>query len=132
MALFGSKSGRNRKAEDDYDAVLTEEHKPLRVDSDGEEAEATTQLPHHEIYALSRSLRRTNLFLKIIIGLLGITIIALLSINIPDKVKDMIKQASCAPDYIIKTPVPPRMTPQTPQMSQFTKIINSSPQESHL
>jgi hypothetical protein len=110
MALFGSKHGSHDE-EGEYTPVLEEEHKPLRIESDGEEGESP--IPHHEIYALSRSLRRTNLFLKIIIGLLCITIIALLSMNIPDKVKEMIKNVSCVTsDNLIKSPVPPSKFPR--------------------
>lgn len=105
MALFGSKSG-DHVDDSEYSPVLEEEHKPLRMDSDGEEGEPS--VPHHEIYALSRSLRRTNLFLKVIIGLLAVTIIVLLSMNIPDKVKDIIKNVSCeTKPNLIKSPVPP-------------------------
>ena|SRR6201995_2722484 len=118
MALFGSKLG-DHDDEGEYSPVLEEEHKPLRGDSDGEEAQPS--VAHHEIYALSRSLRRTNLFLKIIIGLLCVTIIALLSMNIPDKVKDMIKHVSCeVSDNLIKSPVPPSK-PALPLPNRVTR-----------
>jgi hypothetical protein len=109
MALFNSKSGRDQVDEEEYEPVMDEEHKPLRVDSDGE---YPPQLAHQEIYALSRSLRRTNLFLKVIIGLLCVTIIALLSINIPEKLKSMIRNVSCSIDPLIKSPVPQSKPPQ--------------------
>jgi hypothetical protein len=64
-------------------------------------------LATQEIYALRRSLRRTNLFLKIIIGLLVLTIFTVLSMNIPDTLKKLIKTATCAPDRLLKSPVPP-------------------------
>jgi mycotoxin biosynthesis protein UstYa len=109
MALFSSKLGRDQVDDEEYEPVMDEEHKPLRVDSDGEYA--PPQLAHQEIYALSRSLRRTNLFLKVIIGLLCVTIVALLSINIPEKVKSMMKDISCSIDPLIKTPVPQSKLP---------------------
>jgi hypothetical protein len=88
---------------------ITHEHLPpsddgyAQHDRHDQDHLATTR----EIYALSASLRRTNLFLKIIIGLLCFTIIALLSMNVPDTVRKMIKSTTCASERLLKTPVPP-------------------------
>jgi hypothetical protein len=79
MALFGS-GMRQDDGDHEYSSV-EDEGKPLRG-VDGED-----DVPHPEIYALSRSLRRTNLFLKVIIGLLCVTIVSLLSINVPDTIQ---------------------------------------------
>lgn len=81
----------------DYAQASAEERKPL------DEGEGDHDFAQREIYALSRSLRRTNLFLKIIIGLLCIVIVALLSINVPDTVK---KIKSTVSGKLLKTPVP--------------------------
>lgn len=107
MALFRSRSPQD---EDDYSP--TDESKPLReererVDDDDDDREGAP-LPA-ELYALSRSLRRTNLFLKIIIGLLVVCILALASINVPDSVKKILKSTKCDDEPMLKTPVPPRM-----------------------
>src|ERR1700712_2962798 len=80
MALFGSGSRQDDVDHEEYSPV-EDEGKPLRgTDEDHD-------MPHREIYALSRSLRRTNLFLKVIIGLLCVTIVSLLSINVPDTIQ---------------------------------------------
>jgi hypothetical protein len=110
MALFNSRAHGNDDDHDDYSSPMDEEQKPLTGSSDREDNTAPG-LSHHEIYSLNRSIRRTNLFLKIIIALLTITIIALLSVNIPKSlITDLLKQATC-PTYdttpLIKTPVPP-------------------------
>jgi hypothetical protein len=80
MALFGSASRQEHVHHDEYSPV-EDEGKPLRATDD------ELDVPHRELYALSRSLRRTNLFLKVIIGLLCVTILSLLSINVPDTIQ---------------------------------------------
>lgn len=98
MALFGASAHRDDR--ETYSPVQDEEGKLLNNREDQE-----SPAVHPEIYALSASLRRTNLFLKVIIGLLSICIIALLSINVPDTVKKVMKQGSCT-GPLLKTPVP--------------------------
>jgi hypothetical protein len=112
MALFGRTP---RATDDDYAPVSRgagdmhdddeEEAKPLR--SHHEDVGSDDTAAQREIYALSRSLRRANTFLKIIIALLCVTIISVLSMNVPESVRKIIKSASCAPEVLIKTPVPP-------------------------
>jgi hypothetical protein len=107
MALFGASSqGGDRDA---YSPVHDDEGKPLQG-RDAQDSDHESPAVHPEIYALSRSLRRTNLFLKVIIGLLSVCIIALLSINVPDTVKKVMKQGSCT-GPLLKTPVPDCMSP---------------------
>jgi hypothetical protein len=118
MALFGSsdsQSGHDQSGR--YSSIdIEDESKPLRTMREHhhspveeldrhthEDSIATTR----EIFALSRSLRRTNLFLKIVIGLLLVMIFALVSMNAPDKLQKLIKTASCGADRLLKTPVPP-------------------------
>jgi hypothetical protein len=107
MALFGSKPNSSHDDHHGYAEVLDDENKPLTLHHIDEET--SQQLEQHEIYALSRSLKRTNLYLKIIIGLLCFAIIAILSMNVPSNVKEMIRTMTCKFDPIIKTPVPYRM-----------------------
>jgi hypothetical protein len=106
MVLFG---GQSSSDQGEYAPVMEDENKPLSLRHP--EEETAQQLTQHEIYALTRSLKRTNLFLKIIIGLLCFTLIALLSINVPNQVKEMIKTVTCdtvtcEAGSLIKTPVP--------------------------
>jgi hypothetical protein len=92
MALFGAGSPQDDVDREDY------ETKPLTdVDDDHD-------VPRREIYALSLSLRRTNLFLKIIIGLQCFAIIALLSINVPDTVQK-IKSTNAFSSRLVPDPV---------------------------
>jgi hypothetical protein len=81
-----------------------DEAKPLR--SHREDVGEDDTAAQREIYALSRSLRRANTFLKIIIALLCVTIISVLSMNVPESVRKIIKSASCSGEALIKTPVP--------------------------
>ncbi|KAE9961949.1 hypothetical protein BLS_007965 [Venturia inaequalis] len=101
---------------DEYTRVGEEERKPLnayREEADNDEQTAA------EIYALKRTIKRTNLYLKVLIGLLSVTILALLSLQGPsayktikevkDKPKEAAKEASKGapkPKQLIKTPVP--------------------------
>lgn len=107
MALFG-RTPRTRSTEEDYSPVSRsgdaddDEDKPLRT----EREDVDDGVTQREIYALSRSLRRANTFLKIIIALLCVTIISVLSMNVPESVRKIIKSASCAGEALIKTPVP--------------------------
>ena len=117
MALFGSGSQGNNSRNGAYSPVADEEGKPLR-DRDTSESDPDTYQTPPEIFALSRSLRRTNLFLKVIIGLLSICIIAILSLNVGDTVKKIIKQTHCADDApLLKTPVPDRKYNSKPRAS---------------
>jgi hypothetical protein len=110
MALFGRTPRAN---DEDYSPVSRsgdmhddeDESKPLRTEREDIDDGAAQR----EIYQLSRSLRRANTFLKIIIALLCVTIISVLSMNVPESVRKIIKSASCAGEVLIKTPVPPSM-----------------------
>jgi hypothetical protein len=111
MALFGRTP---RAPDDDYAPVPRaggdahdddDEAKPLR--SHHEDVGVDDTAAQREMYALSRSLRRANTFLKIIIALLCVTIISVLSMNVPESVRKIIKSASCAGEVLIRTPVPP-------------------------
>jgi len=100
MALFTSGSNKAEVDHDEYGPVPDDESRPLN------DVGLETELQQREIYALQRSLRRTNLFLKIIIGLLAVTIIALLSINVPDTVKKIKELPTLATqNTIVKNPV---------------------------
>jgi hypothetical protein len=110
MALFGTSSSK-RDDEEDYSPVSgdgDDEGKPLRGVNTEPESEFN-DMANREIYALSRSLRRANTFLKIIIALLCVTIISILSMNVPESVRKIIKSASCSSEQLIKTPVPTSM-----------------------
>jgi hypothetical protein len=109
MPLFGRTP---RATDEDYSPVSRsgdmhddDESKPLRTEREDIDDGAAQR----EIYQLSRSLRRANTFLKIIIALLCVTIISVLSMNVPESVRKIIKSASCAGEALIKTPVPPSM-----------------------
>jgi hypothetical protein len=110
MALFGRTP---RTTDDDYSPVPRsgdvhdDEDKPLHTEREDIDDGAAQR----ELYALSRSLRRANTFLKIIIALLCVTIISVLSMNVPESVRKIIKSASCSGEALIKTPVPPSMVP---------------------
>lgn len=95
MALFGKGLPQDDVDRDEY------ETKPLT--DDGEEDH--DEVPQREIYTLSRSLRRTNLFMKVVIGLQCFMIIALLSINVPDTVKK-IKSTKAFTPSLVPNPVP--------------------------
>jgi len=112
MAVFGSRNNHNHH-DDVYSPVdADEEGKPLQrhhenVDSDPE----INEIAQREIYALSRQLRRAQLFLKIIIGLLIIIIIAVMSMNVPESVRKILKSTNCSTGpRLLKTPVPPITT----------------------
>jgi hypothetical protein len=127
MAFFTSKSRSPPLDERGYSPAQDEESKPLHTMHEDRNAVYPDDYRHddedhattREIFALSRSLRRTNLFLKVIIGLLCVTIIALLSMNVPDTLKKLIKGAACAPDRLLKSPVPP--------LTLETRIFQKSP-----
>jgi len=82
---------------EDYDHVVDEETKPLNEYEHESDIQATA-----ELYALNRSVKRTNLYLKVVIGLLCLTILALLSLQAPTAYKT-IKDAK---KRILKSPVP--------------------------
>lgn len=101
---------------DEYARVGEEERKPLNSYHDEAENDVQTAA---EIYALKRTIKRTNLYLKVLIGLLSVTILALLSLQGPSayktikEVKDKPKEApkevlkeAPKPKQMIKTPVP--------------------------
>jgi hypothetical protein len=128
MALFGAKNHRSSaEHEGRYSPVHElddDEAKPLRsMHERHPESDQNSSDEHlittRELYALSRSLRRTNLFLKIIIGLLVLTIITLLTMNVPDSLKKLIKSAACAPNRLLKSPVPP--------LALETRVFQKSP-----
>jgi hypothetical protein len=91
---------------DEYTRVAEEERKPLNDYHDEPESDVQTAA---EIYALKRTIKRTNLYLKVLIGLLSVTILALLSLQGPTAyktikgTKDTPKEA---PKQLLKTPVP--------------------------
>ncbi|KAF2675391.1 hypothetical protein BT63DRAFT_450376 [Microthyrium microscopicum] len=105
MALFSSGS-RSNDSREDYSAVAGDEAKPLREQHEHHAGDEMSGI-HPELYAMSRSLRRTNLFLKIIIGMLCVCLLAILSINVPDTMRRIVKSAKCDDEPLIKTPVPP-------------------------
>jgi hypothetical protein len=89
-------------SQDEYDRVSDEESKPLHHDSDsdhGHDHQTTA-----EMYALNRSIQKTNLYLKIIIGLLAVTVFALLFLQSPATYKTYKELKN--PKRIIKSPVP--------------------------
>ncbi|TLD25673.1 hypothetical protein E2P81_ATG09330 [Venturia nashicola] len=101
---------------DEYTRVREEERKPLNAYHEETENDVQTAA---EIYALKRTIKRTNLYLKVLVGLLSVTILALLSLQGPSayktikEVKDRPKEAAEAvfqeapkPKQMIKTPVP--------------------------
>lgn len=106
---------------DEYTPVGEEERKPLNAYHDEADNDVQTAA---EIYALKRTIKRTNLYLKVLIGLLSVTILALLSLQGPsayktikevkDKPKQTAKEAfgeALKPKPMIKTPVPESMIP---------------------
>ena len=98
-SIFKS-SRKGESSQEDYDRVSDEESKPLHgSDNDNDNAHQTTA----EMYALNRSIQKTNLYLKIIIGLLGATIFALLFLQSPATYKTF-KDLKHKP--LIRTPVP--------------------------
>lgn len=108
MALFGSNSRRASADRDEYAPVADDETKRLNGSAGDYDNEGGHAGISPEIYVLQKSLRRTNLMLKIVIGLLVICLLALASINIPQSVKDLVETAKCGSRQLIKTPVPPR------------------------
>jgi hypothetical protein len=93
---------KNEVSQEEYDRVSDEESKPLHHDSEsdhGHDHQTTA-----EIYALNRSIRKTNLYLKIIIGLLSVTVFALLFLQSPATYKTYKELKN--PKRIIKSPVP--------------------------
>lgn len=87
---------------DEYSAVADEERKGLTT-----EYEHEPEVDHQntaEIYALNRSIRKTNLYLKVIIGLLVLCILSLLSLQGPDAYRKLKKNTQ-----LIPSPVPPRL-----------------------
>ncbi|QDS68410.1 hypothetical protein FKW77_010777 [Venturia effusa] len=68
-------------------AVAEEERKPLNA-AYHDEADNDVQTAA-EIFELKRALKRTNLYLKVLIGLLAVTILALLSLQGPSAYKTM-------------------------------------------
>jgi hypothetical protein len=95
MALFGKGMPQSDVDRDEY------ETKPLTDGADDDHDD----VPQREIFTLSRSLRRTNLFMKVVIGLQCFMIIALLSINVPDTVKK-IKSSNVFAARLVPNPVP--------------------------
>jgi hypothetical protein len=100
MSRFNS--GRHRvSSPDDYDRVVDDESKPLHNshDSDSDNEHQTTA----ELYALNRAVQKTNLYLKVVVGLLSATLFALLFLQSPATYKTF-KELKKRP--LIKTPVP--------------------------
>lgn len=100
---------------DEYTRVGEEERKPLTDYHDEAETDVQTAA---EIYALKRTIKRTNLYLKVLIGLLSVTILALLSLQGPTvyktikETKDKPKDTTTPrPKQLIKTPVPDSKMP---------------------
>jgi hypothetical protein len=95
---------------DEYTRVAEEERKPLNAYHEEPENDLQSAA---EIYALKRTIKRTNLYLKVLIGLLSVTILVLLSLQGPTAYKT-IKGTKDKPKQLIKTPVPDSTTPQVP------------------
>jgi len=95
-------AGRKRDSStEQYDRVMDEESKPLHdSDRDSDNDHQTTA----EIYALNRSIQKTNLYLKIVIGLLAVTIFSLLFLQSPATYKTYKELKN--PKKLIKTPAP--------------------------
>ncbi|KAF2421034.1 hypothetical protein EJ08DRAFT_526987 [Tothia fuscella] len=98
MSRFNSRRDEHSPAA--YDRVVDEESKPLHVASSDSENEHQTTA---EIYALNRAVLKTNLYLRIVIGLLSATLFALLFLQSPATYKTF-KELKKKP--ILKTPVP--------------------------
>lgn len=94
-------SRQGASSPDDYDRVVDDESKPLHVshDSDSDHEHQTTA----EIYALNRAVQKTNLYLKVVVGLLSATLFALLFLQSPATYKTF-KELKKQP--LLKTPVP--------------------------
>jgi hypothetical protein len=98
---------RSEASQDEYDRVADEESKPLH-DGDSDNDHQTTA----EMYALNRSIQKTNLYLKIVIGLLAFIIFALLFLQSPNTYKTYKELKN--PKQLIKTPVPESKTDNLP------------------
>jgi len=88
---------------DEYSAVADDERKGLTT-----EYEHEPEIDHQnaaETYALNRTIRRTNLYLKIIVGLLVLCILSLLSLQGPDAYRKLKHSTST----LLPSPVPNRM-----------------------
>jgi hypothetical protein len=92
---------KSETSQEEYGRMLSdEESKPLHGDLDSDNGQETTA----EIYALNRSIQKTNLYLKIVIGLLSVTVFALLFLQSPATYKTYKELKN--PKRLIKTPVP--------------------------
>jgi len=98
-SILNSRSRNGDISQDEYSRVAEEERKPLQ---EYEHEHDTDHQSIAEIYALKRSIQRTNLYLKILVGLLCVTILALLSLQGPSAYKTL----KDTQKRILKTPVP--------------------------
>lgn len=100
MPRFNS-SRQGASSPDEFDRGIDDESKPLHVnhDSDSDNEHQTTA----ELYALNRAVQKTNLYLKVVVGLLSATLFALLFLQSPATYKTF-KELKKKP--LIKTPVP--------------------------
>jgi hypothetical protein len=120
---------------DEYTRVAEEdERKPLHDFHEGPEGDMQSAA---EIYALKRTLKRTNLYLKVLIGLLSVTILALLSLQGPTAyrtikgTKDKPQQGD-KPKQLIKTPVPDSMALQISYCDSLYLLLPSTHEKSHV
>jgi len=104
MALFGSSSSRHGNHERSYREVAEDEDRPLREEKDSEDNDYRSA----EIYDLTRSLRKTNLILRVIAGLFGTTIVLLLLLVFAAGYKTKQVKAAGRQEHHLKTPVPDR------------------------
>jgi len=101
--MLGGSSSRHGNRERSYREVGEDEDKPLREGKDSEDNDYRSA----EIYDLTRSLRKTNLILRIIAGLFGTVIVLLLLLVFATGYKTKEVKAG-GQEHLLKTPVPDR------------------------